>query len=82
MNLCEQCNAKFLLKTGLKYLLFHKNKREFKCSHKDCGKTFNSKNSLYLHKFVHSENKFKCNYCSHQKEVRITFCTILKQLIN
>ena len=29
MNLCEQCNAKFSLKTGLKYLLFHKNRREF-----------------------------------------------------
>ena len=43
----KQCNLKSTLKSGLKnHLLLHKNKRQFKCSHESCDKTFNTKSGL------------------------------------
>lgn len=49
------------------HLLFHENKRQFKCQYEGCGKEFNTKESLSQHKLVHLKNKLlQCNYCSYQ----------------
>ena len=52
------------------HLLSHENKRQLKCPYEGCDKTFNHKENLNEHKAIHSKNKFKCNYCSHQTNHR------------
>ena len=57
---CNQCNVTFKQKIGL--TLSHENKRQFKCPHKGCFKTFNTKDGLNQHKVVDLKNtKIKGN---------------------
>ena len=58
----NQCNVTLEQKIGLEnHLLSHENK-QFKCPHKGCFKTFNTKDGLNQHKVVDLKNtKIKGN---------------------
>ena len=50
----------FLLKAILiKHLLIHENKRQFKCPHKRCGKSFNTNNIWRFHQLVHLKKQIE-----------------------
>jgi ferredoxin len=76
---CELCDKSYNSRSNLrKHKELHKN-LEVECYH--CPKVFSSKYQMRQHLRIHSTNNLlKCNFCTYEKEQKLTWTCILKDI--